>query len=142
MVMDKAGRMYAGPSSEVVRHSSFLAGNPVAAAGLIQAENGKVTGLFNESGHYQVPQDYFNQLEKELGRNGVKVDPSAAKKDGARLTSSEITKKLKKLHGNQPEVVDHSESARDASNAPIPVGKHKPGQKQRLYPTGPKWKWF
>ena len=139
IVMDKKGRMYAGPAEKVVRHSFFLAGNPVAAAGLIQAKGGKVTIVQNDSGHYQVPQDYFNQLGKELKRLGVEVAPNAAQNDTARLTSKQITKRFKKQHGNKPDVIEHSSSA---PNAQIPIGKYKPGQRQRLYPTGPKWSWF
>jgi hypothetical protein len=139
IVMDKSGRIYAGPSETLRNHSSFLAGNPVAAAGMITLQNGKVTGLYNESGHYQVPQDYFDQLHTELKRKGVKVSPDALQQGKKYSTSKQIARMKKRNAGNAPEV-DFSKSTKEPES--IPVGTHKPGQRQRLYPTGPKWNWF
>jgi hypothetical protein len=140
VVMDKSGKIYAGSSAEVSHHSSFLSGNPVAAAGMMTVEDGKVTGLYNESGHYQVPQDYFNQLQKELKKNGAQISPSALQAGRKYRTSKQVAKAAKNESPGGKPVVDYSQSTKESNS--IPVGKHQPGQIQRLYPTGPKWKWF
>jgi hypothetical protein len=153
VVMDNSGRIYAGSSSQVKHHSAFLSGNPVAAAGMITVENGEVTGLHNESGHYQMPKDYFQQLHTELKAQGVQIRPGAFASDYP--TSKETEKMRKRLAGKKPANVEYSEGTftqKPVTNLegtvvghtqePVATGTSKPGQVKRLYPSGPKWGWF
>jgi RHS repeat-associated protein len=72
-VMDPQGKIFA--SNSQVRgefhHSSLLAGQPVAAAGTLSVENGKLLSVSNQSGHYQPSQKHNNQLFEELEKKGV-----------------------------------------------------------------------
>lgn len=70
-VMDGEGRVFAGSSAQVDKHSAFLAGAPVAAAGLIVVEAGRLVAVEDESGHYMPPQDYLNQFLTEMVLRGV-----------------------------------------------------------------------
>jgi hypothetical protein len=140
VVMDKHGDIYAASSEQVVRHSGFLSGNPVAAAGLISAKNGQPEKLINESGHYRVPQDYFDQLTSELTRQGVSVPPDAIDKASVRPSSSALRKHGKALAKGRPDQTVYSESTKEPDS--ITTGTHKAGQTQRLYPSGPKWDWL
>ena len=140
VVMDKSGKIYAVPSETLRNHSSFTSGNPVAAAGMIQVENGRITGLHNESGHYQLPLDYFDQLKTELKKSGAQLSPGVLQNGASYSTSKKVTKAAKKRAAGEDPVVDYSESTKVPNS--IAVGTHQPNQRQRLYPTGPKWKWF
>ena len=55
----------AADDDEVKHHSAFLAGQPVAAAGLWGVKNGQLTRINSESGHYQPPGDYCEQILQE-----------------------------------------------------------------------------
>lgn len=59
-VMDRDGNFYASTRHEkgVFHHTSFLAGQPVAAAGEIRVVDGKLVGISDKSGHY-TPVRYF-----------------------------------------------------------------------------------
>lgn len=54
-VMDEKGNFYAHPWSpnSDTYHSSFFAGEPVRAAGLIRVNQGIIEMINNESGHYK-----------------------------------------------------------------------------------------
>ncbi|MEQ9309851.1 MAG: hypothetical protein RLN90_10380 [Balneolaceae bacterium] len=71
-VMDKEGRIYASnyPVIGEFHHSSFLAGEPVAAAGEIEVKNGKILYINNESGHYKPEKYLIDQFVDELQRQG------------------------------------------------------------------------
>jgi len=74
-VMDKHGNIYLSTFSKkgVFHHSSFLAGQPVAAAGDIRIENGKVTDVSRTSGHYQPTSNQLRQFTQQLEKLGVPV---------------------------------------------------------------------
>ena len=52
----------------VIHHSSFLAGAPVAAAGEIKVVNGRLVSISNGSGHYRPPPGYLINFLKVLRR--------------------------------------------------------------------------
>jgi hypothetical protein len=72
-VMDSYGNLYAAP--EHVRgsfhHSSFLAGQPVSAAGEIKVVNGVVESVSDRSGHYLPPPGFLDQALSQLASEGV-----------------------------------------------------------------------
>jgi len=63
-IMDKHGNIFIeneqllGP----FQHSSFTRGEPVAAAGNIRIDNGKIVFISNNSGHYAPPPEIFIQF--------------------------------------------------------------------------------
>jgi hypothetical protein len=72
-VMDAQGSIYI--SNEQTRgkfhHSSFLAGQPVAAAGDIRIENGVITAISRKSGHYRPTLEQLNQVVQQLADQNV-----------------------------------------------------------------------
>lgn len=72
-VMDKHGNIYLSKFSKkgVFHHSSFLSGQPVAAAGDIRIENGRVTDVSRTSGHYQPTSNQLRQFMQQLSKLGV-----------------------------------------------------------------------
>ncbi len=77
-VMSPRGEIYMASESELsswgvqkARHSSFLLGEPVASAGMIQIENGKITFLSRNSGHYLPTKGEDKQFLSELDKQGV-----------------------------------------------------------------------
>lgn len=74
-VMDAAGNFYLFDeySNPKIRHSSILAGAPVAGAGNIQIENGRIVYIDSNSGHYPSARVFSNVLA-ELAAHGVDVD--------------------------------------------------------------------
>lgn len=84
-VMDGEGAIYSANKAEVNHHSSFLAGGPVAAAGHWEVEYGALKWIGNESGHYQPPFDYTQQILTELNRLGV--DTSGVEQDWTGLAA-------------------------------------------------------
>ncbi len=72
-VMDGDGNIYSASKGVVHHHSSFLAGGPVAAAGHWTIEYGALKTICNDSGHYQPPFDYTQQVLDELKKRGVDV---------------------------------------------------------------------
>ncbi len=74
-VMDGQGNLYASARHEpgAFHHSSFLAGGPVAGAGEIVVENGKLILITDRSGHYQPPPQYLQQVLDQLKSQGVDV---------------------------------------------------------------------
>lgn len=76
-VMDESGRIYSSRYSKVgeFHHSSFLAGEPVAAAGTILVKNGTLHELTDDSGHYKPGKSYTMQAVEHLRSLGVKIAP-------------------------------------------------------------------
>ena len=72
-VMDKSGNFYFfnQKGHEDNRHSSVFAGAPVAGAGEIMVVNGKVAEINRDSGHYSPPQRIFDNVMRELEKDGV-----------------------------------------------------------------------
>lgn len=60
-----------------MKHSSFLAGDPVAAAGELTVAEGRITLISDNSGHYRPPRRYTFQLIDRLKRQGIDVDDIA-----------------------------------------------------------------
>jgi hypothetical protein len=67
-VMDKNGDIYSSLEQKVGRfhHSSFLGGEPVAAAGELGVTDGKVHLVTNNSGHYQPNKDSTMEFMQHL----------------------------------------------------------------------------
>lgn len=78
-VMDADGRIYIIEASNNIRHSSLLAGGPVASAGEIIAEEGKIQAISNFSGHYHPSLEIFLQVLRE-----IPVDPSKVQQKSLR----------------------------------------------------------
>ncbi|WP_405136719.1 hypothetical protein [Nocardia sp. NBC_01388] len=77
-VMDRRGRIYASNEhGATLKHSSFLAGDPVAAAGELTVAEGRITLISDNSGHYRPPRRYTFQLIDRLKRQGIDVDDIA-----------------------------------------------------------------
>ncbi|MES3039092.1 MAG: hypothetical protein V4736_14390 [Bdellovibrionota bacterium] len=71
-VMSEDGAFYAGTSAPGFRHhSSFLAGQPVAAAGEMIVENGNLIAISRKSGHYAPSADRLSLAIGELARLGL-----------------------------------------------------------------------
>ena len=72
-VMDETGRFFASKRQArgEFHHSSFLAGEPVAAAGEITVDQGVVKAVTLKSGHYKPREFFMDQFSTELGRRGV-----------------------------------------------------------------------
>ena len=97
--MDAYGRIFAGHSQEVIHHSSFFSGGPVAAVGRMRVRNGTLELLTDTSGHYMPPLDYTNQVLAELKEQGVNLD--GVEKIFTGRTKKQL-KKTMKAEGLQP----------------------------------------
>ena len=72
-VMDQNGRIYSSTEHTVgeFHHSSFLAGQPVAAAGEVRIENGRIVEITDGSGHYRPAPEFTAQFLRRLQDDGV-----------------------------------------------------------------------
>lgn len=72
-VMDHDGNLYLSNQAGIAdfQHTSFLAGQPVAAAGTIRVEDGVVTEITRSSGHYRPGPEFLDQAVAELHARGV-----------------------------------------------------------------------
>lgn len=72
-VMDYDGRLYLSNQAGIAdfQHTSFLAGQPVAAAGTIRVEDGVVKEITRSSGHYRPGPEFLDQAVAELHARGV-----------------------------------------------------------------------
>lgn len=70
-VMDASGDIYVFRSGRL-RHSSIVAGGPVAGAGEITIREGRVEDVDSDSGHYST-RAVYHQVLKELSEHGVTV---------------------------------------------------------------------
>ncbi len=81
-VMDEHGNFYVHENPEVgrIHHSSLAGGNDPVAAGHITAEDGKVTDLNEQTGHYgeNQPIGRSELAKQELGSQGVDVSDTKA----------------------------------------------------------------
>ncbi|MBC6463587.1 hypothetical protein, partial [Actinomadura sp. HBU206391] len=75
-VMDRYGNLYANGKSKPGRfqHSSFLAGDEVAAAGEFVVHDGKLVSINDASGHYEPPAEYLQQVVKMMRDAGADID--------------------------------------------------------------------
>ncbi|MGD9850073.1 MAG: hypothetical protein AB7T38_02280 [Nitrospirales bacterium] len=71
-VMDEEGNFFWAVSEpKRVHHSSLGQGKPVAAAGTLKVENGVLTHLDRESGHYMPDESHLLQAESWLNQQGI-----------------------------------------------------------------------
>jgi hypothetical protein len=72
-VVDEDGYFYASNYHEEGKfhHSSFFAGDPVAAAGELTVENGVLKGFTDQSGHYLPTYEYTQQAVDILASQGI-----------------------------------------------------------------------
>lgn len=72
-VMDHEGKLYMSNKAGIAdfQHTSFLAGQPVAAAGTIRVEDGQVKEITRSSGHYRPAEEFLDQAVAELHARGV-----------------------------------------------------------------------
>jgi hypothetical protein len=86
-VMDEHGRFYTQKESEAnkqldstgkradVHHSSFLAGEEVAGAGVVRVDSqGSIKEVSDRSGHYKPGEEQAKQTLEEIERQGVSLD--------------------------------------------------------------------
>ncbi len=75
-VMDHQGQIYLSNDYRMgqFHHSSFLAGESVAAAGEMSIEEGVVRVVSDRSGHYKPGWNQVNQIKDRLARGGVRPD--------------------------------------------------------------------
>ena len=148
-VMDKDGAIYSANKRIVKHHSSFLSGNPAAAAGHWVVRGGKVEHINGQSGHYQPTRDYLEQFVAELRKRGVALPEEEKMKLG--LRSSQIRSAAQRRNRFQSKWFGRSTGIRVADYANgveldgerIEVGSHWQGQVCRLYPgSRPQWSWF
>lgn len=66
----------------MLHHPAFLAGGPLAAAGMIQAAAGRIVFLSDMSGHYAPSQDHTAQILGRLRQAGVPLSDEAVAKTG------------------------------------------------------------
>ena len=106
--MDVDGNIYCAPENEVAHHSAFMAGNPVAAAGMISVHNGLISKVYDKSGHYQPPLEYTEQFIRELRERGITV--TDAMKDIQGRKKSDLQKAYKKrgIAGSERIYVNHT----------------------------------
>ncbi len=69
-VMDGQGNVYATYDPSYA-HSTFLAGEPVAASGRLRVEKGKLVFVSNASGHYLPPIELIHQFLHHLSSQGI-----------------------------------------------------------------------
>ncbi len=75
-VMDEFGNIFGGPIDKPgfhSQHSAYLKGKPVAFAGRLSAENGRIIKLDNSSGHYKTPMDALKYILEELKLKGMDI---------------------------------------------------------------------
>lgn len=74
-VMDRTGQIYASTRHAVGKfhHSSFLSGQPVASAGELVVDHGKLKLVSNKSGHYHPTCALDDQVLSELRDRGLNV---------------------------------------------------------------------
>ncbi len=79
-VMNSRGQIFATNEKQVgiFHHSSFVAGQPIAASGEFRIQGGVLQSITNKSGHYQPTWRQARQFIRELERRGIPV-PRAAK---------------------------------------------------------------
>ena len=72
-VVNQRGELIAGEQQKgTFHHSSLAAGKPVRVAGAMTVDNGTITYIDNQSGHYRPPVSAFKQFAGELAaRNGA-----------------------------------------------------------------------
>lgn len=99
-VMDAAGNFYLFDefTHPEIRHSSIFAGGPVAGAGNIAIEEGQLTYLDSDSGHYPST-EVFENVQKEFAAQGVEIGGHHKKDKADKKEGKKDKKGKKKKHG-------------------------------------------
>ncbi|MBS0652364.1 MAG: hypothetical protein JSR39_02430 [Verrucomicrobia bacterium] len=69
--IDLTGEIYAAEEGLGISHSSFTGGRPVLGAGLLQIDQGQLTSLALESGHYMPSMEIGHQILKIFEEKGA-----------------------------------------------------------------------
>ena len=69
--MDRDPEIVQAVEGRQLRHSSLVAGGPVAAAGLVTVSRGRLISLNNESGHYAPPPSCLRAVLHQLAALGI-----------------------------------------------------------------------
>ena len=74
-VLDEQGNLYASNRQKIgeFHHSSFLAGRPVAGAGELIVQDGRLIEISDRSGHYRPEPNFRKQVLAQLKAQGVDV---------------------------------------------------------------------
>lgn len=75
IVMDDSGNTFIHPKQrDIVHHSSFLSGNAISFAGLINVEDGNIKNLVIHSGHYNPGSNELYNFQTGSDRNCISLD--------------------------------------------------------------------
>lgn len=76
-VLDAKGNFYIfnEKKTKEIRHSSFFAGGKVASAGDMKMQDGKITEIDGDSGHYQMNDEILKNVLDYLKSQGVVIEP-------------------------------------------------------------------
>lgn len=85
-------KIRAGYRVEAVHHTTPVAGMPVTGAGLITLDQGRITELSDQSGHYQPGADQQSQALEALIRQGYSLEEATIKLTGATAGSRPTSK--------------------------------------------------
>lgn len=89
-VMSPTGGIYANEHKPgLFHHSSFLAGQPTAAAGEVQVTKGVLKNVTNKSGHYHPGAPQMFQVLQEFQSRGIKLTSFGLKISGIPETSDD-----------------------------------------------------
>jgi hypothetical protein len=100
-VLSSTGVLYsaAATGSHSLHHTTFQAGLPVAAAGMMRVENGKLVSISNASGHYQPKPQYLKNILVFFKQKGLNLQGVLVKEDEWSECDVKHTKpERKKLH--------------------------------------------
>jgi|SRR5437870_5164066 len=75
-------RFYVTLDEAGLKHSSLLRGAAVAAAGVMQVVDGKLSLINNLSGHYLPEKSYLEQATTQLRQQGIAVAPEMVEAGG------------------------------------------------------------
>ena len=138
-VMTGDGTIFMAPAEKVNHHSSFVSGNPVAAAGTIEVSEGTILLMTSESGHYQPPKEFLEQLVRELKKRDA--DLSKAKCEFGRTKSESKHARVMRLGKNKIDD-EMTLTLRSGNHVLLDKGSHYSRQSLRIYPEGLRWKWY
>jgi hypothetical protein len=91
-VMDRRGRIYMGFEKDVIwfKHSSLVGGDAVLSAGRMKAEQGKITHVENDSGHYQPTAKHMINILRRLAIYGQSLGSTTVRRMSDKKTFTAI----------------------------------------------------
>jgi len=75
-VLSSANELIVVEGNEVIRHASLSLGKPVIGTGSLKVDNGELTYIDVESGHYQPSPEALLNTIQTLEKLGLKIDPN------------------------------------------------------------------